>query len=298
MQSGSRALLGLLVLGLSLLGPSLSQCKSLNSGDPSDEDAVRRLTHEYALAIASGDPDKIDDYWNPQSPNLKARLRYYQNLVSEARIEFLQSQITRVEITEGHAVSQLTTDERRLDRKTGAELLTFSPIRGACRRFEWAKIDGTWKIEREVVVQEELAAKLEAAKSVRERDELLEKEKVFVTNALILALSGRGFRYSARSEHETALRCFQLQLEVAERIGDQVGIAGAWLNSGHMKYQLDDYEVALQYSKKALAIYESIGLRRGVAHALERFSHIYRALGDYKRAFDCAQKSLRLNDEE
>lgn len=129
------------------------------------------------------------------------------NLVSEARIDLIQSQITRAEITDGKAVSQLTTDERRLDRKTGAQLLTYSPIHGACRRFEWAKIDGTWKIEREVVVQEELAAKLEAATSIRERDELLEREKVFVTNALILALSGRGFRYSARSDHETALRC-------------------------------------------------------------------------------------------
>jgi CHAT domain-containing protein len=298
MPSGSRVLLGLLVFSLSLIGPSLSQCQSLSPNESLDGEAVRRLTGEYALAMAAGEPDKIKDYWNPQSTNLKARLKYYQNLVSEARLEILSSRVTRIEVTNDKAVSQLTTDERRLDKKTGAQLLTYSLLRGVCRTYQWTKIDGAWKIERELLVQDELAAKLEAAASERERDELLEKEKVFVTNALILALSGRGFRYSAKGDHEAGLRCFQLQLAVAEKVSDQVGIAGAWLNIGHMKYQLDDYEVALEYARKALAIYESLGLRRGVALALERFSHIYRALGDHRRALNAAQRSLRLSEEE
>ena len=140
------------------------------------------------------------------------------------------------------------------------------------------EIDGAWKIERESVVQEELAASLEAASLEREREELLEKEKVFVTNALILSLSGRGFRYSARGEYEAALRCFQLQLSVAERIRDQVGIAGAWLNIGQMKHLQDDHEGGLRFGKKALGLYESLGMRLGIAHALERFSQIYRRL--------------------
>ena len=62
MSSGSRVLLGLLVLGLSLSGPSLSLCSPPSSTPDLTESlevqAVRRLTAEYAqqllLAISTG----------------------------------------------------------------------------------------------------------------------------------------------------------------------------------------------------------------------------------------------------
>src|SRR5262247_2232075 len=109
-------------------------------------------------------------FWNPQSPNLASRLRVYQGLFSNRRIEFINLKVTRLEVTGDKAVSNLTTDERQLDKKTGAILSEHDALHGYCRSFEWIKTVAGWKIEREFSVQDELAARLEAAASERERD--------------------------------------------------------------------------------------------------------------------------------
>ena len=268
------------------------------AGESAEEQTLRELTEQYALALAAGDLGKIREFWNPQSPNLTTRLKSYQNLVSETRIEFVSPQVTRLEVSDAKAISQFTADEQRLDRKTGAILNTYSPVKAVCRSFQWTRISGKWMIENDFVVQDELAARLEAAATQQERDALLEKEKAFVTNALLLSLSGRGIRYSVRGDHDAALRCFQIQQALAEKIGDQIGIAGALLNAAQVKHLQEDHALALQLAQKALSLYEAQGLKRGVAMALEKLSSIYRAFGDHRRAFACAQKSLRLSEEE
>ena len=154
--------------------------------------------------------------------------------------------MTQLEITGDKAVSQLTVDERRLDKKTGAVMLTWDPFHGACRSFEWIRTDAGWRIEREVLVQDELAVKLEAARSDEQRDQILEQEKRFVNNTLIGALGTRALRHQTRAEYDTALRYAHLQQIVAERIGDQVGVAAAWLNTGVVRFAQDDHEAALE----------------------------------------------------
>lgn len=206
-------------------------------------------------------------------------------------------QVTRLDLSGDKAVTHLTSDDRHLDKKTGAILSARDAFHGVCRSFEWSKTVAGWKVEREFTVQDELAARLEATASEQERDELLEKEKAFVTDALASALVGRGHRHRFRGDYDAALRCYQLEQAVAEKIGDQAGIAGAWLNIGLIKVAQDDYEQALLFQQKALALYEAAGLQRGVALVLVNLSQVHRALGDHRQAFDNAQKSLRLYEE-
>ncbi len=263
-----------------------------------DEEAVRTLTERYGQAIAAGDLDTMRELWNPTSPHMAARLRFYQGLFSNTRIEFISMNVTRLEVTGDKAVSHLTSDDRYLDKKTGGILSDRDAFHGVCRSFEWVSTDKGWKIEREFTVQDELATRLEAAASAQERDELLEKEKAFATDALVRAVGGIGHRHRLRGGYDAARRCFQLQQAVAEKSGDQAGIAVAWLNIGVLKYTQDDHEQALLFQQKALALYEAAGLKRGVALALEKLSQVYRALGENRQAFDCAQKALRLYEEE
>src|SRR5262249_28736020 len=195
------------------------------------------------------------------------------------------------------AVANLTADERHLDKKTGGILTTYDVLRGTCRSIEWVKTD-RWRIQSEVLVQDELAARLEAAGSAQERDQLLEKDRVFVTETLVRALGARGIhQHQVRGDYEAAVRCYGLQQAVAERIGDRLGIAGVWLNNAILKRAQQDFEQGLAMAQKALALYEAAGCKRGVAFTLEKLSSLYRALGDLQRAFDCAQKSLRLCEE-
>ncbi len=299
MSFAFRVLFLSLAICLSFNGPILALPQAHASTPPQspDEETVRELTEKYALATTAGDLDAIRQFWNPQSPDLASRLRFFQGLFSTTRIEFISPKVTRLEVAGERAVSHLTADERRLDKKTGAILTVHDFFYGACRSLEWIKTRGVWRIEREFLVQEELATRLEAAASEQERDELLETEKAFVTNTLIGVLNPRGARHRLRGNYDAALRCFQLQQAVAEKIGDQAGIAGVWLNIADLKQQQGDFEQALLFAEKALALYEAAKLKRGEALALETLSKLYRLFGDYRQAFDFAQKSLRLNEE-
>ncbi len=302
MPNTFRAAPAILLLNLSLFTAAFAQSNSVTStpirASAADEQSLRTLTTEYGRALAAGDLEAVRKFWNPQSSNLPPVLRNYKKMFAHAQLEFLSPEVTQVEITGDKAVSQLTVDERRLDKKTGAVLLTFDPFRGACRSFEWIKTDAGWRIEREVLIQDELAVKLEAARSDEQRDAILEKEKRFVNNTLVGALGTRVIRHQTRAESDTALRYALLQQLVAERIGDRVGIAAAWLNIGIVRAGKDDHEAALAATYKAIAVYESLGSKRGIALAQDTLANSYRALGNLRRAFECAQKALRLSEEQ
>lgn len=297
-----RAAPAILLLNLTLITAAFAQSNSVTStpirASAAEEEGLRALTAEYGRALAAGDLEAVSKFWNPQSANLPPVLRNYKRVFSQAQLEFLSPAVTQLEITGDKAVSQLTVDERRLDKKTGAVLLTFDPFRGACRSFEWIRTDAGWRIEREVLVQDELAVKLEATRSDEQRDAILEREKRFVNNTLVGALGTRAVRHQTRAEYDMALRYARLQQFVAERTGDQVGVAAAWLNIGLVRLAEDDHEAALAATNKAMAVYESLGLKRGLALAQDNLANVYRALGNLRRAFECAQKSLRLSEEQ
>lgn len=302
MSNTFRATLPILLLNLSLVTTAFAQSHSLVStpmrASAAEEESLRKLTADYGRALVTGDLEALRKFWNPQSPNLSTQFRYYKNTFAQARFEFTSPEVTRLEITGDKAVSHLTVDERRIDKKTQALLLISGMFRGACRSFEWTRTNAGWKIEREFLVQEELAMELEAARSDQQRQEILDQEKRFINNTLVSALGTKALRHATRGEVETALRYIRLQQTLAEKIGDQAGVASAWLNTAIVRNTHDEPEAALEPAHKALALYESLGLKRGVAIVSENLSNIYRALGNHRRAFDFAQKSLRLSEEE
>src|SRR5215510_2254934 len=146
MRSLSFSCLVVLSLFLACVGMSRAQSASSTSNptQPSDEETLRAMNEQYASAITSSDLEKMRLFWNPQSKNLAPRLRLYRELFFESRIEFIDIKVTRLEITSDRAISHLTTDERRLDKKTGAPTLTYDPLHGACRALEWIKTGGVW----------------------------------------------------------------------------------------------------------------------------------------------------------
>jgi CHAT domain-containing protein len=292
-------------LNLSLVTAAFAQSHSPVStpirSAAAEEESLRTLTAQYGRALVAGDVEALRKFWNPQSPNLPEKLRSYKNVFAYARLDFAGAEITKLEIRGDkgdRAVSHLTVDERRFDKKTDAVLLTFDPLRGATRSFEWIRTNAGWQIEREFLVQDELAVRLEAATSDQQRDEILEKEKRFVNTTLLGSLGSKALRHSTRTDYDTALHYARLQQVVAERLGNQAGVAASWMNTAIVRHAQDENEIALQAAQKALALYESLGLKPGIALAQENLSNIYRAMGDHRRAFQFAQKSLRLAEEQ
>jgi CHAT domain-containing protein len=276
---------------LALSQPASSAPAIQNS---SDQEALRALTMKYGGTIAASDLEGMRQLWDPQSPNLDARLKFYQGVFTNIRVEFVSLNVTRLEVTGDKAVSHLTTDERQLDKRTGTGRALFH---GTCRALEWVKTDAGWKIEREYKAQDALAARLEAAASDQERDELLAKEQALVTDSLSDALITRGQQSQMRVDYEKALRSFRLAQAVSEKIGALEGVGGALNKIAIVKRAQYDFEQALLAHQKALSIFEAAGVKSGAAAALEGLSQLYHLLGDYQEAFDCARKSLQLYEE-
>jgi CHAT domain-containing protein len=249
------------------------------------------------MALVAGDLEGLRQLCNPQSPYMDSRLRVYQAFFAHARIEFVSMKVTRLEVSGNKAISHLTTDDLRLYKKTGAPFSDPNDYYGYCRAFEWVKTEAGWKIEREFTVQDEIAIRLDAAASTQESDEILEKEKAFVTNALIGALTRRCERRVLVRNVDAATRCYQMQQAIAEKIGYQEGVAEALIGMGAVKERQEEGEQALQFQRRALAISENAGSKHGAALALCRLSHMYQDLGEYREAFECANKSLRLYEE-
>jgi len=288
-----------LSLSFNVSVPALSQPASSAPAiqNSSDQEALRALTEKYGATIAASDLGGMRQLWNPESPNLDARLKYYQGVYSNHRIEFVSLNVTRLEIAGDKAISHLTTDERHLDKRTGTIWDIRDVLHGSCRELEWIKTKAGWKVEREYWVQDALAVKLEAAASDQERLELLAKEQAFVTDSLNDVLMTRGQRNITRGDYEKALHNFRLAQAVSEKIGDLVGVGVALCDIGLVKRELYDYEQAFLAQQKALALFETLGIKLGSAHALAQLSRLHRLLGDYREAFNCAQKSLRLYEE-
>jgi len=294
--------LRLLAFGLGLSGaglaPSQLSIAARASSQSSDQEVIRALTEKYGLAIAAGDLETMRQFWDPQSPAMASQLKVYQDIFSRTRIEFVSLTVTRLEIDGAKAVSRLTTDERQLEKKTGVAMAFLHDVfHGSSRALEWNKTGAGWKIEREFMDQVQLAAKLEAAASDSERQELLEKERAFVTDSLSGVLFTRGDRYRMREDYDKALLCYRLAQAVSEKIGDNVGVAAGWDYIGLLRMAQGDYEQALICQHKSLALHEATGNKHSEASALEHLSAVYRQLGDYRRSFECAQKSLRLFEE-
>src|SRR5688572_33121031 len=240
MPSTFRAALSIIALNLSLITPALAQSNTFASkpvrASAAEQETLRGLTEEYGRALVTGDLDAMRKLWNPQSPNLSTHFRYYKGVLAQARIDLITPEVSKLEINGDKAISYLTADERRLDKKTGAILMTFDRLRAACRSFEWIKTSAGWQIQRESLVQDELAERLGGARSSQEREEILEKEKRFVNNTLVNALGTRGIRHQTPLELDLPVHYFDLQRAVAGKSGDPSGIAGAWMHTGTVNH--------------------------------------------------------------
>ena len=126
MSTTFRAAPFILLLNLNLITVAFAQSHTPVSipvrATAAEEASVRALTEEYGRAVMSGDLEALRKFWNPQSPNLTAQLRSYKNVFAQARLEFISSEVTQLEINGVKAVSHLTVDERRFDKKTHAVL--------------------------------------------------------------------------------------------------------------------------------------------------------------------------------
>ncbi len=108
------------------------------------------------------------------------------------------------------------------------------------------------------------------------------------------ALGNLGVAYLSLGDYRRATQYHSRSLELATRIGDQLGQANALGNLGIAYLSLGDYDKAIDYHSRHLELATTIGDQQGQANALGNLGAAYDSLGDYPKAIDYHTRHLEL----
>jgi CHAT domain-containing protein/Tfp pilus assembly protein PilF len=143
----------------------------------------------------------------------------------------------------------------------------------------------------------ELATKLLAAKSESDQKALLEAQSELVTVELNQALRKLSDASVQRRDLAQAEVAFRLIRSIAERIGDQEGLAFAIVSLGVLHYSRAEYQQALELFELHLTLEPVKRDRVMTARMVSNVGSTKRLLGDYPGALDYFQRSLKMAEE-
>lgn len=114
-------------------------------------------------------------------------------------------------------------------------------------------------------------------------------QRLEVLNELAFAASFKSVDAGRRYGHEA--------LELARKLGDRAGEAGAERNLAVADSVGGDHQSSLEHATKALALYEGVGDRKGMASSLNVMGVCHRMMGNYDQALELYGRSLAIDRE-
>jgi adenylate cyclase len=107
----------------------------------------------------------------------------------------------------------------------------------------------------------------------------------------------QGISFAIRGNYPKTLTYFQRSLEIIEKIGDKVGIAGSMSNIGGVYYNQGDFSKALIYFQRGIKIFEELGDRKSLATVSVNIGNIYSIQKKYRKAIENYKLSLLTQKE-
>jgi len=90
---------------------------------------------------------------------------------------------------------------------------------------------------------------------------------------------------------------YNRSLEIYDRIGDRVGLAGDYKNIGNVYYGMGDYPKALEHHSKALEIDEQLNNRVNLAKEYRNIGSAYHKMGDHAKALEYYNQALEIHKQ-
>ncbi len=103
--------------------------------------------------------------------------------------------------------------------------------------------------------------------------------------------------YNDQGNKQKALDCWQLALEMQEKIGDKVGAGRSFNNLAAVFISQGDTAASIDYLNRAISIQKQIGNKTGMAYTLNNLGTIYNQRADFARALECHLQSLKIKKE-
>lgn len=143
----------------------------------------------------------------------------------------------------------------------------------------------------------DLAEALVRASSEEEQERLLAHEPGLMKSSLITALKALANPLIKKSDYAQALKISQLEVRIAERIGDRAGLGNALCDLGSIYTRQNLYAKALNHLQQSLAIFEEVGDKKGKTFALLNIGLAYKSQRRFDQALVYYEKSLTTSEE-
>ncbi len=294
MRSTHHGRLGSVILVCLLLSSVPAQDESRTQPSASDNAALRALVEEFYGSYAKKDLDGFLGLWSAKSPQLARKRETTQKLFADFEtIEFKGLVIRKMAVEGEKAKLRVELEMSAIEVKTSKPATGLGKM---VRSLEYMKEEGGWKVWREAPAEEDLAAELALLKTEAERSALLTAEKELITEQLDRELNQLGLNLLSQGNYPEALDRFRLMQNVAEQVGDKLGLGRALNNIGFVYFLQSDYALALEYCQKSLPLFEAIGNKAGAANALGLIGNAEYQQGNYTQALEDYQKSLALSE--
>ena len=105
-----------------------------------------------------------------------------------------------------------------------------------------------------------------------------------------------GMLAQGRGDYEEAARQYQRSLDISERLGDQAGMATGYHQLGMLAQDRGDYDEAARQYQRSLDIKERLGNQAGMATGYHQLGILAQYRGDYDEAARQYQRSLDINE--
>ena len=270
-------------------------CTNLTLAQPTDEASmVRSVVANFFAAYKRKDVDGLTALWSTKAPELEAFKTDVQKTFSTAgSAEFKSFEIGHLAVEGTSAIVRVKV-ELQTESTAGQAA---NRARQLNRTLRLEKEDGRWKVWQYEPSERALASKLVSAKTEDEQKSLLEAEPELITPELVQALRKHADMLTQRREPLQAVIAWQRMRAIAERIGDEVGVAFAVNSLGVNYYNRGEYPQALEWFELQLTLEAAKRDKAITARTLNSIGMIKRAYGDMAGALDYVQRSERLADE-
>lgn len=257
-----------------------------------DEVALRELVYRYLAASREKDLDIYMSLWSGRDPN-RPRLRQHLARVfaDPERWEHGAIAIRRVDVAGERAKVRFSLEERLVNPKTGRGS-------GAFEKRTWAldcvREEAGWRVARQYLAAEDLAAALLAAKSEAERQALLAAEPELVTLELAESLRLLGGQALDAADYPRSRAAYEQMRAVAVRLKHRLAAGIALGSLGNTWMDQGDAETALGLYRKARDEFAAAGVSSGVDKSLNNMAGAHLALGNYRMAERLLLESLKM----
>ena len=261
---------------------------------PDDTALVRSVASSFLDAYQRKDVDGLIALWSSKAPERDAFIADFRQTISSiGNIEMKSVEIRRVTVEGTSATLRIRLDMQATDVKSGKPATGFGLQN---RTLRLIKEDGQWKVSQYEASERELVTKLLSAKTESDRNALLEAEPELITLELVQVLRKQA-ELLQRRDLSQALIALQITRSIAERVGDDAGVAFAVTNTGLNYYLRGEYQQAIEVFEQNLSLGPVKRDGAATAKNLNNLGALKRFFGDNVAALDYAQRARRLAEE-